>query len=182
MTTEEVIKPWHDGTGNILGDEVLRQISGSWTAEIWERFLTDTVDRSQPEKLISPKAYEAIIEEMIEPVWSDLNELDPLDTKERAQVRKCIRSCLTHQQQLIIRMIFWNEMSVREIAKALGVTNKQVTVQKDNSLRKLKRLLASYAAIFPCMKGKDDFSHSPETTILSALPPKSTSQNHVKGL
>ncbi len=181
-STSKSCKPWLDQNGEVLHDDILREISKNWTTNIWESFLSETVDRSQTEKLVSPKAYQAIVEEMIEPVWVDLDEADPLDTKVRAQVRRAMRSYLTHQQQIIIRLIYWEDQSNREIAKSMGVTETQVRVQKRRSLNKLEDLLERHISFFPCVKGKNDFQGSPEGKILLAVDAQSTHPKSAKGL
>ena len=66
------IRPWLDRDGAILSDDILRAISKTWSADTWEEFLVETVEKSGSytrEDLVNPRAYAAALDEMMESIW-----------------------------------------------------------------------------------------------------------------
>lgn len=135
-------RPWTDKHGAILPDYKIREISKKWTAETWDQFLVETVERSssyQREVLLWPFQYDAELETKAESIWDHLGTPETEETCKL--VRKACRECLTAIQQQVIRGIFWQGFSERKIAQLTGVTRSTVVVQKKRALEKLKKYL-----------------------------------------
>lgn len=160
--SENANKPWLDPKGNIYSDAALREISKSWTAEMWETFLHETIDCASSEDLITPKKYDFLCEELSESIWnSDTPEHLP---EFKAEVRNAVKQ-LTLQQQQIIKAVFWNDRSFREIAKSIGTSHQLVAIQKTNSLKKLKKILNRHIAA-PRMYERDGSFSPPENQTI----------------
>ena len=148
-------EPWLDINGNLLSDEELKERSKAWAVDVWERFLSRTVDVAQREEIVSPSSFERF--SAIDPstLWDSAAAKAYPESHHRA-VQKSLRN-LSNQQARIIRLVFWRGMSSREVAKNLGVCRSLVVRQKWNSLRKLKRLSQNYVSTQTIGKGREKF-------------------------
>lgn len=150
MDSKTFSEPWLDPNGRLYSDDALREVSKTWDAETWERFLAQTVDHSQREILQSDE------ERLIDEYLTGDEKLDEMPRNElHGLIRQLIRRHLTHQQQKVIRMIFWENRSEREIAEIMGLNKGRVPTIKRQSLNKLKRLLENRVGVFPMGKSSD---------------------------
>lgn len=138
-------QPWLDPDGRIYSDDALREISKNWSAQMWERFLKETVECPQKEELIT----DLLLTDELDGIWLD-EVPDNSDVSEK--IRRLIRSHLTPRQQHVIRLTFWESKSERQIAKMLGVSRSTVVGLKKDSLNKLKRLIENRLTVSPIGK------------------------------
>src|SRR4051812_2497391 len=104
--------PWLDQSGKILSDEEIRSLSAEWTVETWEAFLQATVEVDlSTHEVLTPK-YESLCEEETETHWGPPCRLPQAVQKEiHSAVRK-----LKDRPKKIVRLHYWGDLSVREIA------------------------------------------------------------------
>ncbi len=130
-------KPWRDKDGKLLGDGAIKQISKSWDTETWEEYLVATVDVERaPEELIFTE-FERLLEETSQGLWAGPLYIPKLV---RLRLNQAIRS-LTKKQMEVIWLIYWHELSQREIAKKLKISVQTVNGNKFISLNKIKYFL-----------------------------------------
>jgi RNA polymerase sigma factor (sigma-70 family) len=61
--------------------------------------------------------------------------------EETAEVRRALQT-LTEQEQTVVRLIFYEDLSLRGAAKRLGWSPSQVQRRKESSQRKLGKLIS----------------------------------------
>lgn len=64
-----------------------------------------------------------------------------LQKEERAAVRRAVRS-LTEQEQTVVQLLFYEELSIRGAARRLGWASSKVQRRKESSQRKLGKLIS----------------------------------------
>lgn len=151
----EVAKPWLDSQGNIQSDSALKEISKSWSADTWEKFLSQTVDVEQSETILSPLAFENLTAIDPSTVWSS-DSTSNFPQPFHQAVQKSLR-LLTSQQLRVIKLVYWKDQSIRDCAKIMGVGRSLVSRQKWNSIRKLKRLSEIHVDTFTIGKREAKF-------------------------
>lgn len=149
-------KPWLDPNGQMYGAAALKEISKRWCPETWERFLIETVDRPQADAQVSSETYEELINKSSEPAGNNQS----ICPDHHFVALKKAMSRLTTQQSQILRHLFWDNRSIRETAKLMGVSKSLVSIQKQNSLKKLKGLMEIEMAKSPYSVGPREF-HAP---------------------
>lgn len=151
-------KPWLDPNGRIYSDDALKEVSKNWDAPTWERFLAETIDCPQREIVQSNE------ERLIDEYFTGDEKLDEMPRNELHDlIRQLIRRHLTIQQQSVIRMIYWQGRSEREIAEILGINKGRVPTIKRQSLSKLRRLLENRVGVFPMGRSNTQTSSQGET-------------------
>ena len=83
---------------------------------------------------------------LMEVIGSDEDLLETVSTKEAvARVRKAVGSCLTEQEQQVIRMRYGLDGSMpkrqREVAKATGISRSYVSRIEKRALQKLRSVI-----------------------------------------
>lgn len=130
-------KPWQGAKRKILSDETLVEVSKSWEADSWEHFLESTVDGelSRNETLLDE--YQNLIENSSDHLFSFQTTVPE---KVRRKVQLVIKQ-LSLIQQKVIDALYFQELSEREIAKKLQVSQPRIHIIKKLSLNKIKELL-----------------------------------------
>jgi DNA-directed RNA polymerase specialized sigma subunit len=155
MAESNLEKPWLDRNGRVYSDDALREITKNWSAETWELFLFETVDREQAETLQSPFKYDETCDKTWEQIWNvDTTSAFPIVYQKAAPLAL---KRLTTQQSRILRHLFWDAMSIRKTAETMGVSRSLVSIQKSNSIKKLKRLVEIEIAKFPISERQEGF-------------------------
>lgn len=126
--------PWLDGRGNLLNNEELKTVSKNWDQHTWEGFL-DCQDGTCSESMISPNRYDRIAENLECSIFDPA--ADENETSLTPDVSFLMR-LLTRRQRKVIQMIFWHNLTEREIARRLKISRVSVQVLKRRSLEKLK--------------------------------------------
>lgn len=135
-------KSWLDNNGQMLTDENLKEVSKSWSAETWEQFLSSTVDRDMSSLETTVDNFEELLEQTSEGIaWGSSSKL-PIAISRRIQEAMRL---LTKQQKQILQLHFWGEMSERQIAQYMEISQQTVHVSKKSSLSKIKDFLENDA-------------------------------------
>lgn len=130
-------RPWLSKDGSMLSDAEIKVISQNWSAETWEQFLSETVEKESSYQrdlpaFVSPTALDCFSET----IWEG-NTSDRMDDVAKGLRRIC-RDSLTPRQQHIVRATFWRGLSERQIADVLDVSRSTVRTQKLRSFEKIK--------------------------------------------
>lgn len=139
MTQKQInqSRPWLSTDGSMLPDEKIKALSKDWSAETWERFLSETVEKESSYQrdlpaFVSPTALDCFSET----IWEGSTS-EAMDDVAKGLRRIC-RNHLTPRQQHIVRATFWQSLSERQIADLLGVSRSTVRTQKLRALEKIK--------------------------------------------
>jgi len=128
-------KPWFDQNNRPFSDDVLKDVSKNWDAEIWEQYLK-WCEKPQYESLIHHRAYNCMTEKLEESVFLS-SPIHP-DIEKKKKITEML-SCLTYRQKNILEMIYWKQMSEQAIAKQTGISRSGVRELKSRAIRKLKK-------------------------------------------
>ncbi len=113
----------------------LRTKSKNWTSEKWEEYL-QTLEVECSETLIHPYKYEELMEE--NPfLWEDYEKNNSND-EIISHLKKALKT-LTPRQKKVIKMLFWDNLTGREIAIKLRRSRRTIRSIKDQGLQKLKK-------------------------------------------
>ena len=150
----------------------LKAQSKKWTPREWEEYL-QTLEVERSEMLVHPRRYERL--KAKNPfLWEKHKKKENL--KELSKTIKKALNKLTPKQRKVIKMIFWERLSEREIAKKLGRSPSAIHERKVLSLQRLKEeILALNPSMSPYIGGfleKTNFSKTLEPLF---LVPKETS-------
>lgn len=151
VNDKSVNKPWLDERGRVLGDELLKQVSSSWSPETWEAYLS-SIETGIVEQQLIPGHYDQIAESSSD-TWASASECTA-DYELKTQV-EILMSDLSDQQKRVIQMTFWEGRSERFVARSLGVSRSSVFVLKKRALRHLAKKLNQVSATFPLVKEKN---------------------------
>lgn len=132
---------------------VLRAKSKKWAPREWEDYL-QTLEIKRSENLIHPKNYEKLRNK-------NLFLQESLDKcKERSSLLSQLKRALnklTFKQKTVIKMIFWEGLSEREIADKLCLSTSSVRDRKVQALQKLKvHFLGSIPTASPYIGAKKE--------------------------
>lgn len=144
----KIFKPWLDKDGNELSVENLRLESKNWDQQTWEFYL-ESKDAILKEKLMSPGRYSKESAKIKE---SFLSQLSSGSFLEKSHLESLLRA-LTPRQRQIIEMIFWQSMSQRQIANALGLNQSTVADVKRSAIRKMRSLVKMTPVTLPICEG-----------------------------
>ena len=160
-TTKSNQQPWLDPNGKVYSDAALKQISKTWDAKTWDKYLSEQSDKYLREESTDQRSYDFKCEKESMHVWNTQTGF-PSDHPMAVQIRSKLKR-LTKQQQQIIRCMFWQDLSLRETAATLGISATQVLVQKRRSLKRLKQLLEGAVRTFRMSEGT--VNSNPQQTI-----------------
>ena len=137
---EEKSKPWLDENGNPKSDKQLKEISKTWSESTWEDYLRAFESESKESLLEDPLEVENLSTYDHEYFWK---LVDRDKTKERSlkRLRDIIQICLgeiSPRERTVLRKIFWEDKSERNIANELGISCGSVNVFKKRGLSKIK--------------------------------------------
>lgn len=129
-------QPWLLTNGDKTQDHHLMTLTPSWSAEIWERYLT-WFETPRSESLISSRRYDQICEESAESIFefAQSNAEDELKNRVAQYLAE-----LTGQQRQVIELIFWEGRSERFVAHQLGIKQQAVNRLKRRALKKISHL------------------------------------------
>ncbi len=138
-------QPWLDDKGRILNDKKLKEISRDWSQEIWESYLL-YIDIPRKESLIEEFQFDSVAEKTH--IFENLPE-----TKRDEDLHSAIKK-LTKKQQKIIFLIFFEGLTVRDIALRMNISHQSVHDLKVRALNSLKSQIEG-ADTLRIMKGKN---------------------------
>lgn len=151
------LRPWLDPDGNLYSTEALKELSKGWDKKLWDKFLSCTVDSSTQEKIPSPHVYHEACEKNFETIFEQFVGEKREAPKDIQRLIKEVVRHLTNQQVRILKEIYWENRSLREVARMLQIDGKQVRVQHARSLSKLKDLLISRTPNYTYSEGQRRF-------------------------
>lgn len=141
-------QPWLTPEGRLYSDEILQQISKSWSLDTWEEFLKETVDKPLKEIPITKQELDRFDESVVKEFWDKICN-SQFDDEVSAYVRRVIRDHLTPKQQQLVRLIFWEGYSLKQCAECMALSKSTVYGSKQDILKKLKRLLERHPNVSP---------------------------------
>ena len=129
-------KPWMDESGNTYSNAKLKEIQKGWDLKTWEAFLQSDVDVPRQESLLAvPDALENASTGYAEMAREEGEAVEHFPRMQR-QIRAYITR-LSAQEKRIVRYIFWDGMSQREIAAKCHMSRTAVVNCRDRALKKL---------------------------------------------
>ncbi len=141
-------QPWLDDEGMALSLEELRLISKNWDIEMWSQYLK-YLEPVQKEKLVSPGRLQREFNRKNENIFSRACGGSSLHASQLSQ----LLGILTERQRQVIEMIFWKNMSHRNIAASLGIYQSTVADIKKSALKKMKKFAKINPVTLPISKG-----------------------------
>ena len=130
--------PWLDGNGNLKSDDEIKNVAKIWGGDDWEHFLSSTVEKPLLEILPEDPGFIENCESNYRQAYQDL--LSKSDHPNLQTAIKGLLKDLTTQEQRIIYGTFWEEKSMRAIARELNVTKWTIERYKARALAKLGHL------------------------------------------
>lgn len=130
-------QPWLLANGKATPEKHLRELSSSWDANTWERYLA-WYETPRSESLLPPRRYDQVCEVTTETIFARAQSSAGVGLKRR--VDKYLAS-LTGQQREVVQLIFWHGRSERYVAEKLGISQQSVHRLKQRSLKRIKHLL-----------------------------------------
>ncbi len=115
--------------------EVLRRKSKKWSPQEWESYLK-AIEVERSESLISPKKHEKLQKKDNLFLWSD--DVSEEKSDEFKVLAKKALNQLTFKQRTVIKMIFWDGLSEKEISKKLCLSTSSVRDRKAQGLQKVR--------------------------------------------
>jgi RNA polymerase sigma factor (sigma-70 family) len=129
------MKPWEDGFGRVLSTARLREVSRDWSEETWQEYL-ETLE-GQPDDFLVDNYDDAI-----RTYTQEDPEEESLPSTDLAAITRGIER-LQPMEQTVIRSMFWQGMSEREVAELLGTSRRAVMNIKADALKKLKAQIST---------------------------------------
>lgn len=123
-------KPWLDNKGNILNDTDLKKASCSWDQNTWEDYLL-YIDCPRSESLLDDSFYGNLCE------TTQIQYEEDINSRDKIIVQEAINN-LTEKQQKIIFYIFWEGLTIREIALRMNISGAAVQKIKNRAVNSLK--------------------------------------------
>lgn len=129
-------EPWQDDNGNLAQDSDLEVISKAWDIETWNRYLS-TMDTSTLESILPSTTYLRLIE--MQP--DKISEIEPEinQSRRKQKVREKVER-LPMRQRKIVKLLFWEDLSEREVAKKLQISRSTVKTQKRRALEAISKI------------------------------------------
>lgn len=134
-------KPWLDKNGEHIPTGELSKMAKCWDMKTWEAYL-NSLENYQSE-LLFPKAPPDISNDEYVLLYKNL-----LHQEAYPNVRKVINAALctlTPREQAVIRGVYWEGLTIKQVAKNLGVSRTTASSYKSRASDKLASLLLSGA-------------------------------------
>lgn len=134
-------KPWLDKNGEIIPSRELSKIAKNWDIKTWEAYL-NSLEGYQSDLLFSKDLPDISNEEYV------LLYKNLLHQEAYPNVKKVINAALctlTPREQAVIRGVYWDGMSIQQIANSLGISRTTASSYKSRACEKLANLLLSGA-------------------------------------
>ncbi len=142
-------KPWIDKQGKRLPIDILKIIARRWNEETWNAYL-DSFEEPAHEKYVSEQMWIDITERLTESVFVNVAEPAPFEIDQEVDSNVQI---LPNFHRQVIRMTYWQNMSVRRIAAALGLTKSVVQRMVKDAEQTLRALIKQPLGHFALSEG-----------------------------
>lgn len=128
-------KPWLDDKGQLLTDTELKRAKDSWRAEDWDNYLKETVEKPLRELPVGGAEEVAQLSDRAPYDYNDLFEID--DRTFLSHTLEESMKKLTIRERAVLKGLFWEGLSQREIAKKLQISRSAVLFNYKQGLQKL---------------------------------------------
>ncbi len=133
---------WLDDKGNPLSLSLLKKQSATWSSEIWEAYLqtleSPTVEAVLPERKISCLSDKSQCELM----FRKMHRVEPeITIRDKSHLIKAVND-LSPVEKTIIKKLFWQKLSERQVAKTLNLSRASVRAHYKRALGKLRTKLS----------------------------------------
>jgi DNA-directed RNA polymerase specialized sigma24 family protein len=138
----KIRRPWEDGSGKTLPKDVLKEVSKSWSPQLWEEYL-NTIEGSYREvevddfeTLSMQHGAETALQEFLigERAGDDPRSKFLLG---KSLVKKALYK-LTHRQQALIKLVYMRSLSLKKAADLEGLSSRCAGRTLRRALAKLK--------------------------------------------
>ena len=140
-------KPWVKKDSDTFSDQELLEVTKNWSGEEWEDYLASTVEKPLLETLPDHSEFIENCTSNYRQAYQDMLAKNDCPNLQSA-VRAFFRS-LTIREQRVIYELFWQEKSLRTVARELGIGKKAVEIYKARALSKMGRLFLDQIAPKP---------------------------------
>ena len=135
-------RPWTDVNGKLLSDDELKIVSKKWGKQAWEDYLSENVDVKLKERNISdPQLIESYSNDEHSKFFS--NGFDPSTNPYLKEMVRELVDTLPKNEKRVIRKIYWENKTLREIAREMGHHHSAIGKWHQNALLKLKSKILS---------------------------------------
>ena len=133
-------RPWLDKNGQHKSDDEIKKICKSWTGTLWEEYLKSFEEAQREVLFKTPLDIERFSNEGHEQARRNFHSRSdfPLLKKKIAGVVEK----LTLKEQEVIRLLYWERVSLRESAAILKTSKSSVSRLRDRALYRLEAILA----------------------------------------
>lgn len=129
-------------------DKVLREKSKSWSAEDWESYLR-TIEVGLKESLSSMGEVTRM------GLTSNVFEYAETDCSDDvSELVENLLSLLSERQAFVLRRVFWDGKSERQIAKMMKISRQAVYDLKKRALKNLRKRSQGVLATFPIVEAQ----------------------------
>lgn len=127
-------KPWNDNEGRRLPLDELRVVSRTWTKATWNAYLR-AIESPLIEEL--PDNFEAVLRDY-EKRQAETYEPECEEKELGFQKLDAAIDELPPMEKAIIQGIFWDHLSLRDLAHAYGVSRTTITKRYEEALARLR--------------------------------------------
>lgn len=131
------MKPWLDPNGKRIPAPLLKIFARDWNVETWDLYL-ESFEKPAKEKYVSTKHWADLVAKTTENIF-DYSQ-SPASDDLHQEVDSSVKVLPSFHRQ-VVRMTYWHNMSVRAIAKALGLPKSTVYDMITGAQRTLRVLL-----------------------------------------
>jgi RNA polymerase sigma factor (sigma-70 family) len=131
-TKDKTIYPWTDKDGHLLSEQELERVSKSWSGETWDQYLKTF---EVPLKESQSSEFRTLAENLKENLFQYSQTTSNEELKAIVEVGLL---ALTDLERRVLRLIFFESQSEREIASQIFVSRSRVQNLKRSGLKKLK--------------------------------------------
>ena len=133
------MKPWLKKYGKMRPDSEIKKLSQNWDEETWDNYLKKTVEVSQKELPLKSASTSERYSDQQHEVFYKNKRIDLKRNKTLKRVLNELVDMLPEKERSLIRMIYWQNLSVRKIADVMGVSRSTVMRWHKKTLDKLRR-------------------------------------------
>ena len=141
----EKTHPWLKSDGSMKSDKEVSKLGQSWNAETWDNYLKATINHGDPDLLVE-KSMDDIKAYIAKDFLSFLTTTESYEYL-HAYVKEAISKKLSPQEEKIIVMKYFNNMSEREVSEEMNVSLETIKKYRKSALKKLKKFFNSIQAI-----------------------------------
>lgn len=103
--------------------------------ELWSDEQLNPLDRNSSEVEMS---YEQVIEMLPQEQSYYLQDFSAIEKEESAQIMSDILDTLSEQEAKVLRMRYYQDMTLNEVARSFGLTSERIRQVENRALRKLR--------------------------------------------